>query len=300
MRTEPDGPEDLTSSSPQESSGPALPVMRLAVVGALLVLGFWPIVTGLYGSWFDEHANMEHGMLVLPTAAYMVWRSRARLREIPVEPSAWGIVLLLAGAAQAMLGLAAHWLWISRTAILVSIVGGIAAIHGFRMVRGLAYPITLLLLMITPPTFIYERITLNLQLLASRLGESCLEALGYPVLREGNILELVGTRLSVQEACSGIRSLFSILFVCAVYDYFFVRANLMRAMILLTAVPIAVLGNIGRIVAIGVASQRYGQLGLETAHVTFGYIAVLIGAAGCVVSHLLFGSIHRAWRSRHA
>ena len=60
--------------------------------------------------------------------------------------------------------------------------------------------------MVAPPTFIFERLTLSLQLLASRLGEACLEALGYSVLREGNILEMVGIKLSVEEACSGIRS----------------------------------------------------------------------------------------------
>lgn len=299
MRIGSSGPEEQTPSSLPEPSRPVLPVLRLGLIGALLIAGFWPILTGLFGSWFDEHANMEHGMLVIPTAAYMVWKSRARLREIPAKPSVWGIVLLLGGAGQAMLGLAAHWVWISRTAILISIIGSIAALYGFRMVRGLAYPLTLLILMIAPPTFIYERITLNLQLLASRLGESCLEALGYPVTREGNILELVGTRLSVEEACSGIRSLFSFIFVCAVYDYLFVRANLMRAMILLMAIPIAVLGNVGRIVAIGIASQHRGQLGLETAHETFGYLAVVIGTAGCLLSHLLFRSLHHAWRSRH-
>jgi len=288
-------PAEMTERAPAR-----YPTLQYVLAAALLIAGFWPILTGMYGSWFDEYANMEHGILVLPAAAYMAWRNRASLRVIPRKPSAWGIALLVWGALQAMMGLAAHWTWTSRTALIISTIGMVVALHGFRMVRGLAYPLTMLLLMIAPPTFVYERITLNLQLLASRLGESCLELMGYAVAREGNILELVGAKLSVAEACSGIRSLFAILFVCALYNYLFVRSNLMRALILVAAVPIAVLGNVGRIVAIGVASQHRGQVALETAHETFGYISVAIGAAGCVVTHLVMRLVHQAWGSRHA
>ncbi len=300
MRIEPSDPESQAPGPAPVPIQEGLPVLRFVAIATLLIAAFWPILTGMYGSWFDEHANMEHGMLVLPAAAYMAWRNRTRLREIPRKPSAWGIVLMVAGACQAMLGLAAHWLWISRMAFLVSMIGCIAAVHSLRMVRGLAYPLTILVLMIAPPTFLYERITLNLQLLASSWGESMLELLGYPVAREGNILELVGAKLSVEEACSGIRSLFSIIFICAVYDYLFVRSNPMRAMILAMAVPIAVLGNVGRIVAIGIASQHRSHLRVETAHEAFGYIAALIGAAGCVISHLMMRWAYHAWRARHA
>ena len=109
--------------------------------------------------------------------------------------------------------------------------------------------------MVAPPTFMFARLTLSLQLLASRLGEACLETLGYSVLREGNILELVGIKLSVEEACSGIRSLMAIIFMCVLYNYFFVEGRSMKALILVMAIPIAILGNAVRIVATGIASQ---------------------------------------------
>ena len=270
------------------------------VVAVCLIAAFWPILTSIYGSWFDPYAYMEHGILVIPAAAYMVWTKRDKLAQIPVRPSFWGIPLLLWGAAQALLGTAAHWTWVSRSAFLASLGGCIVALYGFQMMRELAYPFATLILMITPPTFLFERLTLDLQLLASRFGEICLEFMGYSVLREGNILELVGTKLSVEQACSGIRSLLAIIFMCVLYNYFFVRSNFMRTLMLVMAVPIAILGNVGRIIATGVASQHNQELVHGAAHEAFGYVSVIVAGIGCVVLHRVMLSIQKVWRSRYA
>lgn len=272
-------------------------IFALAV---LLIVAFWPILTGMYGSWFDENAYMEHGLLVMPAAAYMAWEKRDVLRRISPQPSALGILLLLWGALQAVLGIAAQWIWAARMAFLISLVGAIVTVFGWRMVRALVYPLCTLILMIAPPTFIFERLTLSLQLLASRLGESCLDALGYSVLRDGNILEMVGIKLSVEEACSGIRSLVAIFFMCVLYNNFFVRGWSMRTVLLAMAIPVAILGNAVRIVATGIAGQYDPALVSGAAHEAFGYVSVAAAALGVIALHLMLQSILKAWRIHHA
>lgn len=271
---------------------------EISILGFLLIVAFWPILVSMYGSWFDEHAYMEHGVLVMPAAVYMAWAKKDQLKTVPRQPSAWGLFLLLGGALQAVLGLAAQWVWVGRMAFLVSLVGCIVAVFGWRMVRELIYPLCTLVLMVAPPTFLFSRLTLSLQLLASRLGERCLEALGYSVLREGNILELVGIKLSVEEACSGIRSLMAIIFMCVLYNYFFVKGWSMKALILVMAIPIAILGNAVRIVATGVASQYNPALVQGAAHEAFGYVSVFFAAVGCIALHLAMTSILKVWRSQ--
>jgi exosortase len=273
---------------------------QVLLLGALLIVAFWPILTGLYGSWFDESAYMEHGILVMPAAAYMVWEKREVLRKIPRQPSAAGLLLLLWGALQAILGIAAQWIWVARMSFLISLVGWIAALFGWAIVRRLIYPLCTLVLMIAPPTFVFERLTLSLQLLASRLGEICLEALGYSVLREGNILEMVGIKLSVEEACSGIRSLVAIFFMCVLYNYFFVRGWSMKAALLVLAIPVAILGNAVRIVATGVASQYNPALARGASHEAFGYVSVVAAAAGLVAVHFMLRSFIKTWRAHYA
>ena len=129
-------------------------------MGVLLVVAFWPILVSMYGSWFDEHAYMEHGILVIPAAAYMAWTKKDKLKTVPRQPSAWGVFLLFWGALQAMFGLAAQWIWVGRMAFLVSLVGCIVAVYGWRMVRELVYPLCTLILMVTPPTFLFSSASL--------------------------------------------------------------------------------------------------------------------------------------------
>jgi len=140
---------------------------------------------------------------------------------------------------------------------------------------------------------------------ASRLIEdyeklpAFLETLGYSVLREGNILELPGVKLSVEEACSGIRSLTAILFMCVIYNYFFVQGRGTRWLILAAAVPIAIFGNALRILATGIASQYDPALVTGAAHEAFGYVAIAAAAAGCLAVHILLVSIQKTWKARH-
>jgi exosortase len=278
-------------------AAPPVSMTKAILAGSLLILAFWPILAGIYGSWFDERSYMEHGLLVIPAAAYMVWTERDRLKTIPIKPSGWGVALLLLGALQAVVGVVAQWVWVSRTAFLISLVGAILVVFGFEMVRKLRYPLCTLILMIAPPTFVFERLTLSLQLLASSLGASCLDALGYSVLREGNILEMVGIKLSVEEACSGIRSLLAIIFMCVLYNYFFVAGRRMKTLILAMAIPIAIIGNAGRIVASGIAGQYNRAWVGGATHEAFGYVSVLIAALGCILLHHVMLYVQRNWRS---
>lgn len=274
--------------------------IQAIALGALLVAAFWPILISMYGSWFDERSYMEHGILVIPAAAYMAWAKRDKLAAVTPRPSLWGVGLLASGALQALLGVLGQWVWVSRMAFLVSFVGCIALVYGVRMVKELVYPLGTLILMIAPPAFVFERLTLGLQLLASRLGADALEALGYSVLREGNILEMVGIKLSVEEACSGIRSLVAILFMCVLYNYFFVEKKSMRIWILAFAIPIAILGNAVRIVATGVAGQYNHAWVSGATHEAFGYVSVLVAAVGCIGVHLALLRFEKMREARHA
>ena len=274
------------AASQPVGAGQATSGIQAVVLGAVLVAAFWPILLGIYGSWFDERSYMEHGILVIPAAAYMAWAKRDKLATIPIHPSRWAVILLVWGALQALLGEVGEWVWVSRTAFLISLVGCIALVYGFRMIKELAYPLGTLFLMIAPPNFVFENLTLRLQLLASRLGAAALEGLGYSVLREGNILEMVGIKLSVEEACSGIRSLVAIVFMCVLYNYFFVEKKSMRIWILLCAIPIAILGNAARIVATGVAGQYNHAWVSGATHEAFGYVSVVVAALGCIGVHM--------------
>jgi exosortase len=291
----------VSPSGEQESAAHLRSGIQAILLGIVLVAAFWPVLAGIYGSWFDERSYMEHGILVIPAAVYMAWAKRDKLAAVTPKPAlAWGGGLVALGAFQAMLGTLGQWVFVSRTAFLISLVGSIALVYGFQMIKELVYPLCTLILMIAPPNFVFENLTLQLQLLASRLGAAALEALGYSVLREGNILEMVGIKLSVEEACSGIRSLVAIVFMCVLYNYFFVEKKSMRIWILACAIPIAILGNAARIVATGVAGQYNHAWVSGATHEAFGYVSVVVAAIGCIGVHLLLLRFEKMREVRHA
>jgi exosortase len=254
-------------------------------IAALVAATFGSTLAGIVGSWFDDKANMGHGVFVPIAAGYMIWLKRDNLSKINAQPSMWGLLIVLWAAAQAVLGVAGQFTWLMRTAFVISIAGCIMTLYGFRVLYELAYPLFTLLLMITPPSFIFERITLPLQVIASRLGELALETLGYSVLREGNILELVGERLSVEEACSGIRSLIALFFLGVVYGYFFIPERIIRVVVLVAIVPIAIICNAARIVATGVMGQFNRELAHGMLHETFGHFGLIAGAVLVLLLH---------------
>ena len=118
---------------------------------------------------------------------------------------------------------------------------------GTRALKTLAFPLLLLLFLFPIPATVYAQVTLPLQMFASATAETVLNSIGIPVLRDGNILELPHERLSVVEACSGIRSLLSLSFLSLIYAYFFDKRVGMRWVLLAATVPIAIAANAARV-----------------------------------------------------
>jgi exosortase len=136
-----------------------------------------------------------------------------------------------------------------------------------------------------------ERITFPLQIIASTLAEHILEAFGYSVLREGNILSLPGQRLNVAEACSGLRSLAALTFLGQAYAYLFDSRAWMRAAIALAVFPIAVVANGVRIVATAIAAAHNPAWGRDLYHESTGWIVFVIAFGGILATHWAFKRI---------
>lgn len=247
-----------------------------------MAIAFAPAVVSLMKTWFYSHEEMSHGFLAPLVAGYIVYLKRNSLVQIERAPNVWGLLLLVWAGVQFTISLLAHWVFLSQTALLLSAIGAILYLRGTETLKRLAFPLFVLALMIPPPSFLYARFTLALQMLASILGELTLEALGYSVLREGNILELVGERLSVVEACSGIRSMATLFFFFAVYGYFFLGSVPVRMLLLIATVPAAILGNAARITLTGVVGRYDRELAHGVLHEASGYVVLLIAAAACI------------------
>ena len=258
--------------------------MTTLTTALLLIACYGTLLGGLVRQWATD-SDMSHGFLVLPVAALVVWRRRAELVVIEPRTNWWGFGIALWGAVQMVLGTLAAQLFIARTAFLVSVIGAVLFLGGTRALRTLAFPLLLLLFLFPIPATVYAQITLPLQMFASATAETALNWMGLPVLRDGNILELPRERLSVVEACSGIRSLLSLSFLSLVYAYFFDQREGVRWALLAATVPIAIAANAARITLTGILSEYHAGLAHGVFHLFEGWVLFVVALALMVTVH---------------
>jgi exosortase len=258
----------------------------MAWSGMILIACYAPLLAGLARQWSTD-PDMSHGFFVLPVVAYLVWRQRAKLRALTPVPNWWGFAIAGFGAAQMLLGTLAAQVFIARTAFLVSLIGAILFLGGTRTLKILAFPLLLLLFLFPIPVIVYARVTLPLQIFASATAETILNWIGIPVLRDGNILELPRERLSVMEACSGIRSLLSLAFLALIYAYFFDKRVAMRYVLLAATVPIAIAANAARVTLTGALSEYSAGLAHGAFHLFEGWVLFVVALGLLVTLHQL-------------
>jgi exosortase len=181
----------------------------------------------MFEQWSNDE-DMSHGFVVPIVVLWIVWRERERWRTLPAEPSWWGLAVLAAGAGMQFIAALGAGLFASSVAFLMSVAGAVLVLGGFAYLRAWALPLLLALFMLPKLALVYNQVTLPLQLFASRMAASILTASGIAVIREGNILDVAGRRVSVVEACNGIRYLLSLRFMAVVFDYLSNKKSWMR------------------------------------------------------------------------
>jgi exosortase len=269
-------------------------VLAVAAFGYL----YRAVIDKLVYDWAND-GNYSHGFLIVPIAAYLVWERRKRLAEAPIQPSVFGLVLLVGSLATLTAGILGAELFLSRVSMIGVVAGAILFTSGWRVLRLLAFPLAFLLLMIPIPAIIFNQIAFPLQLLASRGAELTLSAAEIPVLREGNVIVLANTSLEVAEACSGIRSLISLVTLAIVYGYFTDDRIWARVVLTLAAVPVAVLANAVRVAGTGVAAHYYGPEAAEGFFHTFsGWMLFVVAFVMLFAIQKLLGVGGAAGRSR--
>jgi len=204
------------------------------------------VLAKLVYDWIND-GNYSHGFLIVPVAAYLVWERRKKLTATAIQPSVVGLVLLVGSLATLIAGILGAELFLSRVSMIGVLAGVVLFTTGWRYLRVLMFPLAFLLLMIPIPAIIFNEIAFPLQLLASRCAEWTLSTAHIPVLREGNIIVLANTTLEVAEACSGIRSLISLVTLAIIYGYFTDDRIWSRVVLTLAAIPVAVAANAARV-----------------------------------------------------
>lgn len=276
----------------------------IAIAVALAFLYFTVLVKLGNDWWHDE--NYSHGLLIPFVIAFIIWQERKQVGESKTTPATWlGTIGIGISLFALWAGTAGAELFVQRASLVLMLASIVVYFFGLRLMRFAAVPLMLLVLSIPIPQIIFNRIAFPLQLFASRCAVAAMSFFSIPVLRQGNVIELMPLgatepkKLAVVEACSGIRSLMTLVTLAMVYAYFS-RPNsqsklfgTMRLVLLvLAAVPIAILTNALRVSGTGVLAHYYGTRVADGFFHSFSgwviYIvaALLLFATGWVIDRL--------------
>jgi len=279
------------------SSKLELPIPAILFFLALVIILFLPVLSDLVAQWFNDE-NMGYAFFVPLVAGYVIWLDRARILEAPVKPCWPALALVVWGFLQMLLGILGALSVLSRTAFVLTMVGVVWTIAGTAVIRALLFPIVLLFFMVPIPLYVYQRMTIPLQNLATNLAAFGLDTLGIPVSQDGNVLTLPDQHsLDVVDACSGIRSLLSLTFLSLAYGRLFETRTWVRIALLLATVPIAIACNAARITLTGILTEYKPEIADGIYHAFEGWVIFMFELAALLVFHRL---LTRFTRRSHA
>jgi exosortase D (VPLPA-CTERM-specific) len=274
------------------SSG--LPRWQAAVLLLLIAWLYASILARLFLQWIHD-PNFSHGIFVPLFALFVLWQDRKKLVTIASAPSWSGLPLVVVSLLVLVLGVLGAEIFLARVSLLILLAGVIILFQGWRFFRAILFPWAFLILMIPPPTLILQQVTFPLQLLASRLATGLLRLVGVPVLRQGNMIVLAAMPLDVAEACSGIRSLLTLVTLAIIYGYMMETRKWVRVVLALSAVPIAVAANSFRVFGTGLLVQYWDPDKAE------GFFHTFEGWLIYVVALIMLFAVHRVisliWKS---
>jgi exosortase len=248
-----------------------LPLIATALTFAVL---FARPIDMLVRDWWTV-PEAGHGLLLAPVAIWLAWRSGIDLSAKPNR--AVGVFLLVTAVLIRLAsGLAAE-LFTMRGSMVIALVGLTVYQFGFRQLIRWWLPFALICLSIPLPELVTQALALPLQFKASQMGAALLEMRNVPVRLTGNIIHLPGRELFVTEACSGLRSLTALLSIAVLLGALVLRTPLARVLLLLLAIPVAIVINGLRVFLTGFlvyfVSPSFGE---GFMHLTEGWLLFLV------------------------
>jgi len=239
------------------------------LVAAATAFAFWPTLAALYSKWVND-PQYSHGLLVVPFAVGLLWAKRDRF-PAEVRPAPFiGLILLVLAVAGRVLGGVIYFAWLEAFSLLPFLAALTLIFGGFGAFRWALPAIAFLVFMIPMPCSVEIQLGAPLQTIATIASTYVLQTLGQPALAEGNTILIKDFKLGIVEACSGLRMLVTFITFSTAVCMVVRKPVSDKLLILLSAIPIALMVNITRIVLTGL---MYLYVDGHTAHVFFHDLA---------------------------
>lgn len=268
-------------------------------VAAVLCFLYASVLAKLGFDWWTDE-NYSHGLLIPFVIGFIIWLEFDELKKaLQQSQIRLGGSLILFALFVLLVGTLGAELFLQRISLVIMLAGIAVYFWGAKMLQILLVPFILLIFAIPIPQIIFNKIAFPLQLWASQMAVWGIRVFEVASVRKGNVIEILprGSQqiisLEVVEACSGIRSLMTLMTIALVLAYFtrdrrnklangwlnLIKSfDFWRTLILIfMAIPIAIITNGGRVTATGVLTYNYGKQALDGfAHNSAGWIVYVV------------------------
>jgi exosortase len=258
---------------------PFLKAAQWVVLTALILLLYSRVLYDLFLDWWTEPA-LSQGLLIPPLALYIAWLRRDTTFREPSVRELRGLWLVAASSAAFLAGRLGAEFFLCRISFVVLLVGIVWTFWGTARLKSLAFPFLLLATMVPLPSIVYNRAAAPLQLLASEVSTALVRIFGITVYRDGNLIYLAKTTLGVEEACSGLSSLSTLIVASVLLGFLHSSSPWVRTMLFALSVPISIAANVFRVAGTALLADYKVDLALGFYHLFSGWLVFVVGLIG--------------------
>ncbi len=225
------------------------------MLAATFLWAFWPVFFELVQVW-SNNEDYSHGFFIIPVVFYLILKNQEMAYLGKPLYCGLGLIVVLVGVFLYIVGFFSQFRTLGYFSLILSCWGVVVFLFGYQFFKKFVWELFLLVFMMPIPARVYAAITLPLQLVVTKVSFVVLQLFGIPVYREGNILQLSNTSLEVVNACSGLRSILTIIVLSFVISCLFLRRSSHRLLLIAFAVPLAMLTNLVRVTVIALFAQH--------------------------------------------
>ncbi len=236
---------------------PRADLIGVAALVALVAANFGPQLVWMWGRWMNSE-YYGHGILIPPLVAYLIWRRRAALAELPRSSDRLGLVLVGVGLLIHLAAVQADVNFMSLFALLPIIWGLVLWLRGRHFALAVLFPIVYLGFMVPVDRLLIDAFSSPLQLLAAKMATGFSQLIGIPVVREGVNLSTPEYTFEVAIACSGLKSLTTLTALATLYAYLVEGRLWRKALLVMSSLPIALVANAARVTLIVIVARSLG------------------------------------------
>ncbi|MBN1870054.1 MAG: exosortase/archaeosortase family protein [Candidatus Omnitrophica bacterium] len=247
--------------------------LKLLCAAAVFLFSYVPTFIWMWDRWFARDSYYSHGVLVPFVTAFLIWQKRGELTSTEKSESGWGMPLIVAGMLLHIFASLLRVYFVSGFSMLIVLAGLILYFYGLAVFQKILFPVLFLVFMVPMPLIIITNVSFQMKIFAAKIAAGILNNIGIPALRQGSLIIMRNAQVVVDDVCSGLRSLISLMALGSIFAYWMKSSAVKKYVLFAATIPIAVLTNVARIIFLSSIAEIWGpQSAIGFIHDASGFL----------------------------